>query len=155
MSAEHRLVSDPWFDSKGQMNDEEPATPEEVQALKDYLSKSIPAFEAASRIMTMDDTRIPLSGKDNRVAWLIFDAMMDFPNEQMTLFDLVDIIPTLSPDDVGLTDDIKERYPRWQQGLSFDRVAQWQRWLSFDKFEGLVEDMRRCKQVMLFRSTYR
>ena len=133
MSTSNDFASDPWFDTKGKMDDEEPATPEEVNGLKDYLSKVTSAPEAAKSIMTMDEARTPLTGKDFRVAWLIFDSMMRFPDEQVALLDLVDAIYVLSEHDIGLKSDVKNRYP------------QWQRWRSFDSFAELVDEMRRCR----------
>lgn len=67
-------LSDAWFASKAQMNDEEPATPEEVQALKDFLSGTVSAPIAAKQIMTMNEDRIPFKDKLYRVSSLIFDA---------------------------------------------------------------------------------
>ena len=132
MSFSKNFAAHPWFDTRGRMDDEEPATPEEVLALKDYLMKIRSAPEAAEHIMTMDETRTPLTGKDIRVAWLIFDAMMRFPDEQVALLDLVDAIYALSDDKIGLNSDVKDRY------------SQWPRWKSFDAFAELIDDMRRC-----------
>ena len=133
MSLLKDFTADPWFDTKGRMDDEEPATPEEVKGLKYYLSKIISAPVAAKHIMRMEETKTPLTGKDMRVAWLIFDAMMRFPDEQVALLDLVDAIYELSEDDLGLNSDVKDKYPQWQQ------------WKSFDKFAELVDEMRRCR----------
>ena len=136
MSLPKDFTSDPWFDTKGRMDDEEPATPEEVHALKNYLSKITSAPEAAKCIMAMDESRTPLTGKDLRVAWLIFETMMRFPDEQVVLLDLVDAIYALSDDELGLNSGVKDRYP------------QWPRWKSFDKFAELVDEMRRCRSLL-------
>ena len=126
-------IPESWFDTKGKMNDEEPATPEELHGLKDYLREATPtsAFKAAKCIMTMNESRIPLTGKDNRVAWLILDAMICFPDRQTALLDLVDAIYKLSDDDVGLNSHLKDKYP------------QWRKWKSFSRFAELVDEMRR------------
>jgi hypothetical protein len=126
-------MSDPWFDTKGKMNDEEPATPEEVQALRELLSGSITPQVAAKCIMTTREDRIPLNDKLNRVAWLIFDAIIHFEEQQPLLTELVEAIHILADDDLVFTDEQKERFPNWAS------------WKDFDKFELLVDDMRRCK----------
>lgn len=115
MSSPEQFTSDPWFDSKGKMDDEEPATPEEVHALRDYMSRATSPILSAQRMMAMDESKISFDGKDNRVAWLILDAMMQFPDEQSALLNLVDAIYEVAQDDIGLSSQIKEHYPEWQQ----------------------------------------
>lgn len=130
-------MSDPWFDAKGKMTEEEPATPEEVQALKEFLSANITAPTAAKRIMTMTEDQIPLDDKVIRVSCLIFDAVIHFQAQQPSLIELIDAVHELSDQDLDLTVSQKVRYPR---------LATWK---NFDQFELLSDDMRRSKEPHL------
>lgn len=130
-------MSDPWFDAKGQMNDEEPATPEEVQALKDFLNGNLSAPIAAKRIMSMNENRIPLDYKLERVSYLIFDAIIHFQAHQPSLIELIEAMNDLTEKDLDLTLSQKTQYPK---------LAAWKR---LDRFDDLLDEMRRCKKPYL------
>ena len=132
-------MSNPWFDAKGKMTEEEPATPEEVQALKEFLTANITAPTAAKRIMTMNEDQISLDDKVIRVSCLIFDAVIHFQAQQPSLIELIDAVHELSDQDLDLTVSQKMRYPR---------LAAWK---NFDQFELLSDDMRRSKETHLHR----
>ena len=128
-------MSDFWFDTKGKMSDEEPSTPEELQALKEFLIGETSASVSAKRLMTMSENEKPLSDKINRVVWLIFDAAIHFQSQQTDVLELIEAIQSLSSDDLGFSIRQKERYPTWST------------WNAFDRFEVVLDDMRRCKKA--------
>ncbi len=132
-------MSDPWFNTKGQMNDEEPATPEEVQALKDFLSGNVSASIAAKRIMSMSEDRISLDYKVERVSYLIFDAVIHFQAHQPSLIELIQAINDLTEKDLDLTASQKAQYPK---------LGAWKR---LDRFDDLLDEMRRCKDPLYLR----
>ena len=135
-------ASDPWFDTKGKMTEEEPATPEEVRALKDFLIGQTPAVTAAKRLMTGDEHEKSLHDKMNRVAWLVFDAVIHFQRQQPSILELVEAIKNLSDDDLDLSSQQKALYSTWST------------WKDFDQFVVVLDEMRRCKNICMHGGCY-
>lgn len=128
------ILSDAWFASKAEMNDEEAATPKEVEALKEFLSGTVSAPVAAKQIMMMNEDRIPFKDKLYRVSSLIFDAAMNSQEQQPSLIELLTALNHLSEKDLDLTESQKAQFPH---------IATWE---FLDSFINLLDDCRRCEQ---------
>lgn len=84
-----------WFE--GKLDEELPPTPEEVQALKDYLIENtsqhnVSAAEAARRLMTVPHGQEAMSdvdAKSLRISDLIMDAQIEFEAQQPLMLDLI------------------------------------------------------------------
>lgn len=125
--------TDEWYASKGQLNDDEPATPEEVEALKSFIEDKASPETAAKRLMTTREDKKSLEDKTNRVAWLLFDLAMDFPDQQSRVFELLEAIKTLPDEQLAFTDEQKLKYSDWKS------------WKDLERFWDIVDEMRRCK----------
>lgn len=124
-------LSDGWFDAKGKMNDEEPATPREVQVLKEFLSGHITCSVAAKGLMTVSEDDKPLIDKLNRVAWLLMDTIIHYQTQQPLLIELLDAIHHLSDSELDFSTQQKERYPDWPK------------WKELGRFELLLDETLR------------
>lgn len=120
------------------MDEEEPATPEETEALRQYLCESSSTDDAAKAIMNMSEAKIPLDDKVFRVATLLLDAATNFPERQTRILDLVDAIRALSDDDLYFTEEQQARYPDWQT------------WKEFEKFDFIFDDAYRSARAWRF-----
>lgn len=136
------MKSDPgaWFAAKGQNTDEEPATFDEVNALKEYLRGTISPSTAARHLMNTDESVRSLSDKVDRVSWLLFDAAIEFEPRQVAILDLVEAIHGLSNDDIPLSLGQK------------DRFSEWENWKRLQRFEDLLDEMRRCGFLLQLHS---
>ncbi|KAH7057282.1 hypothetical protein B0J12DRAFT_783684 [Macrophomina phaseolina] len=123
--------TDEWYASKGQLNDDEPATPEEVEALKSFIEDKASPETAAKRLMTTREDKKSLEDKTNRVAWLLFDLAMDFPDQQSRVFELLEAIKALPDEQLAFTDEQKLKYSDWKS------------WKDLERFWDIVDEMRR------------
>ncbi|KAL2022137.1 hypothetical protein VTK56DRAFT_5966 [Thermocarpiscus australiensis] len=82
------------------------ATPEEVNALREFAEayrteNPIPAAEAARRLMSLDEDRVPCDGdaessdKGERIAWLLWDAGIDMPHHQPAILAVIDAVMSI------------------------------------------------------------
>ncbi|KAL9034401.1 MAG: hypothetical protein Q9214_007060, partial [Letrouitia sp. 1 TL-2023] len=128
-------LSDGWFDDKGRMDDEEPATPREVQVLKEFLSGHITSSVAAKGLMTATEDDKPLTDKLGRVAWLLIDTIIHYQNQQPLLIELLDAIHHLPDGELDFSAQQKERYPDWRK------------WKELGLFESLLDNTLRSSQA--------
>lgn len=128
------MKSDPdaWFAAKGQNTDEEPATLDEASSLKNYLHGTTSLHAAARCLMITNESVRSLSDKVDRVSWLLFDAAIEFEPRQVAILDLVEMIHSLSDDDIPLSQEQKDRFSGWES------------WKRLQRFEDLLDEMRRC-----------
>lgn len=124
-------LSGEWFDTKGKMDDEEPATPREVQVLKEFLKGYITSSVAAKGLMTASEEDKPLTDKLNRVAWLLMDTIIHYQTQQPLLIELLDAIHHLPDSELDFSPQQKIMYPDWQD------------WKGLSRFESLLDDTLR------------
>ena len=137
-----------WFASKGACSDSEPATPEEVAALKSYLlrnrdtdhddedNRTEPMAAAAAKALltnNMDESRTSLDNKMFRLAALLISVILEFPAYDLAVLRLVDAIRDVPSEAVGLSDAQKAKDPNWAK---FTR---------FDDFDVFFDAQRRCE----------
>ena len=126
------IKAEPWFDSKGHMDEDEPATPAEVEALKLFLAGELSIDAAARSIMSMDESQVSLEDKDFRLAWFLFEAKIRFVDRQDDILNLEDAIANIPDEELALTEGQKARYPDWSE------------WKKLDPCPGPMDSMRRC-----------
>lgn len=93
-----------WWSSKGRMDSEEPCTPEEATAMRDFLvvhsgRRSLTVHQAALELMNVPEGRDDLgdpSSKALRIAYLLLDVQLDFEALQPLTLDLLDAIDDLT-----------------------------------------------------------
>jgi hypothetical protein len=83
--------------------EEDISTPEKATALREFVqayktANPVPADEAARRLMSLDEDRIPCDGpldKGQRVCWLMWDVALTLPQHQTAVLVLVDAVRAL------------------------------------------------------------
>lgn len=131
-------MSDQWLDGKGEMSDEEPATPAEVKAIKEFLCGLVAPSIAAKRLMDPREDEKHLDDKLNRIAWLIMDCILHYQAQQTLLIDLLDAIHHLADDELNFTAKQKLEHPDWRT------------WKYLGRFELLVDETLRSSEAYRF-----
>lgn len=123
-----------WFEGKDRMDDEEPTTPEEVQAFKDYiiedeLGNNPSAAEAARQLMAITPGREDISddlAKGLRIACLFLDVQEEFEAQQPLTIELLVAIHKLAK--MGGDFDVKvgeTKHHRMSQSCCEKTLEKW------------------------------
>ena len=138
------IDQDPWWNNKGRMDENEPARPQDVFFLKTFLAGKIPVEEAATSLISTD-TEIPelaLDGKENAIAWLLFDAAIQFPSSQPDILYLVDAIAHIPAD---------QQVAHHQQMICYPEQTKPR---ELGRFFEIVDEMRRSMSFILVPTSY-
>ncbi|KAL9053525.1 MAG: hypothetical protein Q9162_004692 [Coniocarpon cinnabarinum] len=99
-SAKGSVELEEWFADKGRMDEEQPCTPQEAQAVRDYAvaspDRTALTTEQAAHLLLKADTEHPNMNdpkeKGYRIASLIFDVQRDYDDLQPLMLDLLEAI---------------------------------------------------------------
>ena len=117
------LTAEKFWSRKGQISEEEPATTAEATALRDFIEQRSESAKAARELLSTREDETALDGKLNRVAYLVSDAVVQFPDAHERMADLLLAIQQMKPEEMGWTEDQKKRFPDWNRWIEYDQTG--------------------------------